>query len=244
MPSVKSRENSPAKPGGIGTMRERSLHAALKKWYARPSDRLEVAVDGFWVDIVRGDLLIEIQTQNFSSLKRKLATLTERHPVRLVYPIALERWIVRLAANGLDRLSRRKSPKRGSLMHVFEELVSIPDLLARPNFSLEVLMIREEEVRRKYPRGRWRRGGWGTHDRALLEVVERVALRCPSDFRALLPAGLPDPFTTADLGQAIGEPRYLAQKMGYCLRKMGAVHVVGKRANARLYSPDLCATGC
>ncbi len=243
MSSVQSRANASAKPGGIGTMRERSLHAALKDWYARPSDRLEAAVDGYWVDIVRGDLLIEIQTGNFSSLKRKLATLTERHPVRLVYPIAQEKWIVRLASNGLDRLSRRKSPKRGNLMHVFEELVSIPDLLANANFSLEVLLIREEEIRRRHPRGRWRRGGWGTHDRALLEVVERIRLRCPSDFRALLPAGLPDPFTTADLGRAIGEPRYLAQKMGYCLRKMKAVGVVGKRANAWLYSRDVCGTG-
>ena len=42
----------------IGTLNEKPLHAALKAWYAQPGDRLEVAVDGFVVDIVRGDLLI------------------------------------------------------------------------------------------------------------------------------------------------------------------------------------------
>jgi hypothetical protein len=69
-------------------MQEKSLHAALKKWYARQDDRVEVNVDGFAVDIVCGNLLIEIQTRNFSALKRKLTMLTTNHSVRLVYPIA------------------------------------------------------------------------------------------------------------------------------------------------------------
>lgn len=222
--------------GGIGTMQERSLHASLKDWYSRPGDRLEIDVDGFLIDIVRDDLLIEIQTRNFSAMKRKLASLTEHHRVRLVHPIAAEKWIVRLADNGLDRLGRRKSPKHGHLLHVFEELVSIPELVMCPNFSLEVLLIREEEIRRKRPRGLWRRKGWGTHDRQLLDVVERVHLTSPDDFRAMLPESLPDPFTTADLAAATGRPRHLTQKMAYCLRRMGAINAVGKKGNARLYA--------
>ena len=39
----------------IGTMGERSLHAGLKQWYADADDRFEVTVDGFLVDIVRGE---------------------------------------------------------------------------------------------------------------------------------------------------------------------------------------------
>ena len=37
----------------IGTLRERPLHASLKRWYARPGDRTEAAVDGYVVDLVR-----------------------------------------------------------------------------------------------------------------------------------------------------------------------------------------------
>ena len=58
----------------ISTLNEKSLHAALKEWYARRGDRLEVSVDGFLVDIVRPrrgkrarDLLVEIQTGNFAN---------------------------------------------------------------------------------------------------------------------------------------------------------------------------------
>lgn len=107
---------------GIGLLNEKPLHASLKQWYARPGDRFEVSVDGFVIDIVRDDLLIEIQTRNFSSIKSKLTNLTHSHRVRLIYPIVQEKWIVRLATNGSASV-RRKSPKRGRLEDLFWELV-------------------------------------------------------------------------------------------------------------------------
>ena len=111
-------------PNTIGTLNEKPLHAALKKWYAQPRDLIEVPVDGFTVDIVRGDLLIEIQTANLWSIKRKLTKLLEQHPVRLVYPITQERWIVRQSRKGRRVLGRRKSPKRGAFESFFEEFVT------------------------------------------------------------------------------------------------------------------------
>jgi hypothetical protein len=222
----------------ISTLNESPLHAALKAWYARPDDRFEVPVDGFVVDIVRGDLLVEVQTGSFSGIKRKLAVLAARHPVRLVYPIAREKWIVKLAPNRHDRLSRRKSPKRGAFEHVFVELVSFPQLLSAPNFSLDLLLIQEEEVRRYDGKRGWRRGGWVTHERRLLEVVGRRLFETPADMRALLPNALDEPFTTSELAAAIARPRRLAQKMAYCLREMGVIAPVGKRGNAILYTKE------
>jgi hypothetical protein len=101
------------KPSGIGTQNERSLHAELKQWHAQPGDQLEARVDGFVVDIVRDDLLIEIQTRNLAAIRRKLRTRLEHHSVRLVYPIAKEKWIVRKTGSGKKILGRRKSPKIG-----------------------------------------------------------------------------------------------------------------------------------
>jgi hypothetical protein len=222
---------------GIGTMQERSLHAALKSWYAEPGDRLEQPVDGFIVDICRGELLIEIQTRNLASIKRKLAALTARHPVRLVYPIPQEKWVVRLAPDGLTVLSRRKSPKRGRPIQLFEELVSCPELAAHPNFALEVLLTREAEIRREVVGLRRSRRGWLRYDRELLGVLSRLTFADPTDYHVFLPCGLADPFTARDLARALDEPCYLAQKVMYCLRKMGAVAVVGKKGNSILYSP-------
>ena len=47
---------------------------------------------------------------------------------------------------------------------------------------------------------------------------------------------LAEPWTTAELAAAIGKPRWLARKMAYCLREMGALEAVGKRGNAILYA--------
>ena len=223
-------------PTNIGLLNEKPLHAALKKWYARPEDRFEVSVAGFEIDVVQGDLLVEIQTRNFASVKPKLMELTNAHAVRLVYPIAQEKWIVKLATDGSGPMSRRKSPKRGKIEDVFWELVSFPELLSSPNFSLEVLLIQEEEVRRYEGKRKWRRRGWVTEERRLLEVVQRRLFETPADIGALLPPGLREPFVTTDLADAIDSRRELAQKMAYCLRKMGVIERVGKRGRAHLYT--------
>ena len=219
----------------ISTLNEKPLHAALKRWYAQPNDQFEVPVEGFLIDIVRGDLLVEIQTRNFAAIKRKLAALTVRHPVRLVYPIAREKWILKLPKDQQGRLSRRKSPKRGAFEQVFGELVRFPKLLSTPSFSLEVLLIQEEEVRRYDGTRGWRRKGWVTHERRLLQVVGQRLFKTPADIGALVPSALAEPFTTSDLAAAIAQPRWLAQKMAYCLREMGSIAPVGKRGNAILY---------
>jgi hypothetical protein len=221
---------------GIGTQNEGPLHAALKEWYALPGDRTEVPVDGYFVDIVRGDLLIEIQTTGFRSIKGKLVGLVDRHPLRLVYPIAREKWIVKLASDMEAQATRRKSPKRGAVAEIFAELVSFPGLIANPNFTLEVLLIQEEEIRRREPGRAWRRRGWVIHERRLLAVVGRRLFASPADLGELLPPDLPEPFTTADLAETLGKSRWLAQKMAYCLRETEVLAVVGRRGRSILYA--------
>ncbi|MBN1428651.1 MAG: hypothetical protein JXB07_09705 [Anaerolineae bacterium] len=219
----------------MGTLAERSLHAALKEWYAQPGDRCEVDVDGYVIDIVRSEMLIEIQTRHCGKLKRKLERLIENHPVRLVHPIAQERRLVKLGQGGeIDE--RRKSPRRGRIEHVFGELVSIPHLIAHPLFELEVLIIREEEIRSNDGCGSWRRKGWSIVDRRLVEVLDRHLFQRPADFLPLLPDNLPQPFTNRSLAQALRQRVSVAQKMTYCLVKMGVLQTVGKQGNAHLYS--------
>jgi hypothetical protein len=223
----------------IGTLRETSLHAALKRHLARPGDRLEVPVDGFVADILRRegrrDLILEVQTRGFAALKRKLPRLLERYRVRLVHPIAAEKWIVRVDAAGLP-VSRRKSPRRGTLADLFLELVSVPGLMAHPNLALEVLLIREEEVRMpaRRSRRRWRRD-YQVVDRRLLEVVQAVEFRRPRDFLRFVPPRLPQPFTSRALAEALGVRDYLGHKITYCLRHMGVLAEAGRQGRARLY---------
>ena len=108
----------------------------------------EVPIGNFVADVRAGDdVLYEIQTGSFGPLKRKLATLLEAHRVVLVFPIAQVRYILKVPEDRDEAPKRRRSPKRGSIAHVVEALVSIPMLLDHPNFELEVVLIAEEEVR-------------------------------------------------------------------------------------------------
>jgi len=225
----------------IGLLNEKPLHASLKQWYAQPGDRFEVPVDGFVIDIVRDNVLLEIQTRHFGAIKSKLATLVSSHQIRLIYPIAQEKWIVQSPRAGSAFSTRRKSPKRGRVEDLFRELVAIPRMLSHGNFSLEVLMTREEESRRYEGRRRWRTRGWVTEQRRLLDVVERRVFEAPANWLALLPTRN-EPFTSRDLAEAIGVRLDLAQKMTYSLREAGFVQPVGKRGRATLYRAG--ATEC
>jgi hypothetical protein len=218
----------------IGSLNEKPLHASLKEWYRQEGGQVEVVVDGFVVDLVRDGLLIEIQTRNFASMRRKLDRLLDSHMIRLVHPVAATKWIVKLDQDGSE-ISRRRSPKRGIAADVCEELVSFPSLLSHPNFTLEIALIEEEEIRRPDVEKGWRRGGFVIEERRLVDVSETVELDSPEELLGLLPEGLPDPFTTADLADGLGRSRHLAQEVAYCIRVSGAVKTVGRDKRGILY---------
>ncbi len=215
----------------IGTLNEGALHAQLKEWYRRPGDRVEEPVSGYVVDLVRGDLLVEIQTGGFAPLRRKIELLSREQPVRLVAPVPLSRRIVRLTGEG-EVLSARRSPRHGRVEDIFTRLVSIPTLLCRPQFELEVLLTHEDEHRVHGGARAFRRHGWSVTGRSLVSVDASVRIASPADALGLLPPDLPECFDTAELAERAGMQRRLAQQMTYCLRAMGVLEPAGKRGRA------------
>ena len=215
-------------------MTEYSLHSEIKHWYKVSGDKLEVKVEDFVIDILRGKLLIEIQTGNFSAIKKKLTNLLSNNQVRLVYPIAKLKWIVHSSSLG-ELVRRRKSPKKGKLIDLFYELVHIPSLIRDRNFSLEVLLIEEEELRCDDGKGSWRRKGVSVKDRKLLNVFDRIVFEDNLDFKKFLPKELNKYFTNKVLALKLGISIKLAQKITYCLRKMGAISIAGKKRNELLF---------
>lgn len=221
---------------GISTYREGSLHAALKAIYALPGNKVEERVAGYIVDVVRNDELVEIQTASFSSAAAKLRALVHDHRILLVHPIPIERWLVRVDADGAIT-DRRRSPKRGQTLDLFGELTAFPELVAHPNFRIELALIHEEEIRGPVPDGaryRYPREWWRL-DRRLIEFVDVVRVDTPADLLALLPAAIGSPFTTADIAAAARRPKNLAMRAAYCLQTSGATRVIGKRGRMQLY---------
>ncbi|MGH4124505.1 MAG: hypothetical protein ACREV6_16405 [Clostridium sp.] len=219
---------------GININNEKSLHSSIKQWYAMPGDRLEVKVDKYIIDLVREDSLIEIQTRNFSAIGNKLRALVKYNMVTLVHPIAIEKYIVTMD-DSAKVISRRKSPKKGKLVDLFDELIRIPDLIDEENFILEILMTKEEEIRCKDGKGSWRRKGISIVDRKLVQVVEKVTFKEGKDFLMFLPEDLPENFTNKDLAKILKVTVYKTRKVTYCLRKMKIIKEVGKLRNELIF---------
>ena len=216
--------------------RESSLHSAIKEWYSHEGDKLEAKVDGFVIDIMRGDLLIEVQTANFSAIKTKLQHLLNQHKVRLIYPIPKEKWIVHKSTTSEEIFGRRRSPKKGCLTDLFNELIRIPSLFSNSNLSIEVLMIEEEEIWRNDGKGSWRRKGASIEDKKLIRVLETKIFENKTDFLNLLPKDLQDPFSNRNLAENLGIHINQSRRMTYSLRKIGAITQVGKDRNQMLFT--------
>lgn len=200
----------------IGTLNEGSLHASLKEWYAQPGDMFEVPNAGFVIDIMRDgggpdELLIEIQTGSFKAMGNKLDHLLGLHRMLLVYPIARRTVLERDGA-------RRRSPKKGSVFSLFEELVSIPTLLDHPGLELEVVLVDVTKRQVHDPSVRRGRGGWRTIDRHLDDIVQSHRFTGMGDLWRLVGGPLPDLFTTADIAASADVDRACAQRMAYCFR--------------------------
>ena len=217
---------------------ESSLHRALKNHYGSASGgRSEVFLEGYRIDAVdaRG-ALIEIQSGPLGALRTKLCKLLPRFPVRVVKPVVLARRVVRKRRLGGPDMSSRRSPKRGSLTDVFEDLVGLAGLLPDQNLQVELLAVSIDEVR--LPRRQW--PGYAVADRRLLEILDTCSIETPSDLWKLLPDGHDwrAPFTTDDIARRMGRPLWFAQRVAYCLRLSGAAREIGRRKHHRLYTEE------
>lgn len=216
----------------IGILNEGPLHAALKATYAANGGEEEVPVEQFVADAVRNGTMYEVQTGSFSGLSRKMRTLADVGPVVLVHPIARNTTIIK---QGEDQAKPRNSPKHGALIHIVSELVYMPQMLNHPNFSVEVVLTDEIELRTYDAKKNRRRGGWRVLERQLVEIVDGVRINQMAELYDFLQTDLTEPFGTQELAQALQQPVGIARKMAYCLRHAGVTEIAGKQGNALLY---------
>lgn len=220
---------------GIGTRKEQTLHAQLKRSYAGPDGAVEVPVGSYVCDAVApSGEIVEVQRKNFGAVATKLRALAAAGPTLLVHPVAAVRTIELVDETGAT-LRRRKSPKKGTAWELFDSLVSAPTLPLAGGLRIEVLLVAETERRVADGKGSWRRGGISVADRRLDAVLGSVLLSGPEDYAALLPPELPHPFTAKDLATAAGLRIALARKAVYVLSRMGVLRDAGKDGRAKLY---------
>jgi hypothetical protein len=72
-------------------------------------------------------------------------------------------------------------------------------------------------------------------DQKLIAVHETHRFQTAADLARLVTAPLPQKFHTGHLAEALKVPRWIAQRIAYCLRQTSAVRHTGKQGNTRLY---------
>lgn len=216
---------------------ETSLHRDLKAYYAGRGARFEVPLGDYRIDVVVGRRLIEIQHGPLAAIRDKVRRLLEDHRLTVVKPIVARKRLVKLTAKDGEVTDQRLSPKRGKLLDLFDDLIHFSKVFPHRRLTLDVPLIEIEEWR--YPghgrRRRWRLADYQVADQKLMAVIEIHRFRTGPDLARLLPRGLPRPFDTADLAGELDVPRWVAQRVAYCLRHAGTVRRVGKSGNAWQY---------
>ena len=162
-------------------------------------------------------------------MRKKLNALLDTYKITIVYPISIHTTLLKPGK------APRKSPKRGDLFTIFRELVSIPDLLYHPNLSFEAVLVSVSKVQKYEKQLRRNRGGYRTINTQLISIHETHHFHHLKDFMELLPDGLPNEFTTADISSLGKISRSTAQQMAYCFRKAGAIDEIGKTKEGKVY---------
>ncbi len=214
---------------------ETTLHRQLKDEFCDPGSEIEVKLGKYRIDVVNGKRLIEIQRSSLSSIRDKVNDLLQQgYIVDVVKPLVARKQLVKLSRKNGDEVDRRWSPKRGTILDLFDELIYFTRVFPHPNLTLIVPMIQISEVR--YPgRGRRRRrrkGDFVIQDRSIVKLQEACFFRSVLDLQKLLPRKLPKEFGTKELAAALKTPRHQAQQIAYVLRKTGAAIEIGKQGNA------------
>ena len=234
---------------GFSTLNESKLHNSLKILYQEIYDgQTEVEQYGHVYDIVsKNGNIIEIQTKNLAKLLPKiLDTIEKGHNVKLVHPVPL---ITRIELQDEEGkiISKRKSPKKGSIYSIFRELTGIYPLLTNPHFSLEVVEIEmtEERVRTNQPvqskngRRRFRRN-WNKTGKRLDTIINTTRFSKPEDYLKLLPP-LQKPFCAKDLKQALDKapaiPKHTADAhlIIWVLSHAGLIEQVETKGRSKYY---------
>lgn len=184
--------------GGIGTQNEKLLHATLKDYFAFEGSVAEYEVEGFVADLMTEEGIVEIQTGNFSYLRKKLPALLEKHSVTVVYPLMRQKTLYWIDPQSGELSPGRKSPKKGKYCHVPGQIYPLMDLAGHVNLHLVIFLYDGAEYKRA---DGWSKDGKrGSHrvERVPEAPVDLLLLSAPYDYGALLPENCPAVFDAAD----------------------------------------------
>lgn len=233
------KARSHASGSGIGTLREKQLHSAIKFFIDENPAHHEVKVGKSIADVKNERGIFEVQTGAFGVMRNKLSVFLEDNEVTIVHPVANRKRLFRMDETTGEVSSPRLSPRRGSSFDIFSELYSLSELAWNQKLHILVLFIDMDEYRLIGERrvgGRKSRKGYTRFDRLPVNLERAEYFASPKDYLDLLPASLPGVFTSRDLAGAAKIRLGTAQTALTVLSRMGVAVQVGRSGRYKAYS--------
>lgn len=191
----------------INTYNENLIHKELKSQYAaKYNGKIEEKIDTYICDVYSKEAgIFEIQTSNLFKLKNKIFSLAKNFKITLVYPIILEKTIIKINSQGMI-ISERKSPKRKKFIQIFEEIAGSYSLFFEENFSFHVVPITITETRmitdapvQNFSKSRKKLQNWILLEKRITKQFDTIYVHKREDLLQFIPKNLPKIFTAKDI---------------------------------------------
>ncbi|MBQ8407803.1 MAG: hypothetical protein IJY39_02950 [Clostridia bacterium] len=243
---------------GIGTLGEKQMHAAIKRFICPDESKHEILIDGsagcieracdgednkkqkkrrFVADVLDGNTIYEIQTGGFSPLRDKIAWILENttYNVMVIHPIAETKWVSTINNKTGSIENRKKSPLKGRVEDIASELYFFRDFIASPRFSLVILMMEGEQYKKNMQTDGRKRPRYRKYELIPISLLRAYIFKGVEDYKLFLPEGLPNPFCVKNYSEKTKIRGMDAYSIVKTLMHLGLVEEHGNLGKAAAY---------
>lgn len=199
---------------GIGTLSEKQMHAALKRFICPDKTKHEIKLYGseghitkseennehkrkFIADILLNNTVYEIQTGGFSPLCDKILWILENttYNVSVIHPIAESLKISYIDSETGTIGPFKKSSRHGRVEDIASELYFFRDFITSKRFSLIIVMMEANQYRKKISQKNSKRTRSTKYEMIPSSLKGAYFFRNTEDYNIFIPQSLPEIFT-------------------------------------------------
>ncbi len=245
---------------GIGTLAEKQMHAAIKRFICPDVNKHEIKIDGsagcikkaqveednsgksaksrrFVADILDGNIIYEIQTGSFAPLRDKIQWILDNttYNIAVIHPIAETKWISYINEKSGNIENRKKSPIKGKFTDIAPELYYFRDFISSPRFSLIILMMEAEQYKKNIAKSSRGRPKYRKYELIPISLLQAYVFKSKEDYQLFIPKALPEPFTVKEYSRASKIHGINAYSIVKTLCHIGLLQTDGKIGRAIAY---------
>lgn len=172
---------------GIGTLSEKTVHAALKYYYSPNEKYHEIKIGKNVADICMDGEIYEIQSRSFNKLRSKLSLFLDEYEVTVIYPVPVNIYLKYIEPSTGEISSARTSSKHGNLYDIITELYYIKMLLNNPHLHFLICFIDMEEYKLLDGYDKTRKRKATKTDRIPVKICGEFRINSKEDYLNLLP---------------------------------------------------------